>query len=76
MADNRLYLRCSVCGDLLFLGSRLGICYSIEENDLSEKLNEFYKKHEDCQFEKIEPYELVNEDDLCKANNEGDESEQ
>ena len=50
MADNRMYLKCSVCGEELFLGKSFydGLHYfnyTPEEGTLEEKLNRFYDKH-------------------------------
>ena len=53
MADNRIFLKCKVCGDTLFLGKRLGFgyyyrTYNPEKGSLENRLNEFYDKHEWC----------------------------
>ena len=51
MANNRIYLRCKQCGDVLYLGKTFSGGYSYTDYDninLVEKLNEFYGKHEFC----------------------------
>lgn len=50
MADNRIYMRCSVCGAKLFLGkSFMDGCYYAnyqpELGSLETKLNRFYDEH-------------------------------
>ena len=59
MADNRIYMKCSVCGAELFLGKSyyngaFYTNYSPDEGSLEEKLNRFYDKHmhldDDVQF--------------------------
>ena len=47
MANNRIYLRCKQCGDVLYLGKTFSGGYSYTDYDninLVEKLNEFYGK--------------------------------
>jgi len=51
MADNRVYIKCSVCGDTLFIGKSFydGVHYTNylpEEGSLEDKLNNFYSEHE------------------------------
>lgn len=52
MADNRIYMRCKNCGEVLFLGKRLGYGYYVQDNMFGEgetligRLNAFYDKHE------------------------------
>ena len=56
MADNRMYLRCKVCGETFFLGKRLGSGYYIGQNSqhkgipLRDRLNNFYYDHEECGY--------------------------
>lgn len=49
MADNRIYMKCAVCGETLFLGKSHyeGAFYANYDNDmpLEDKLNAFYEKH-------------------------------
>lgn len=48
MADNRIYLKCSICGGILFLGKSFyhGLHYANYDGiDLEHKLNEFYEEH-------------------------------
>ena len=68
MADNRIYMRCRICGKELFLGKRFGEKYywenygkrnneisgikQYDERPLEERLNEFYDKHAWCGWEK------------------------
>lgn len=51
MANNRMYLRCRKCGEILFLGK----CYldgyfygHYDGESLEQKLNDFYNKHDFC----------------------------
>ena len=60
MANNRIYLRCRTCGNILFLGK----CYSdgyyytnYHNSDLETELNDFYTKHAFCN-------EPLNKDDI------------
>ena len=51
MANNRIYLRCRGCGEVLFLGkSYLGGFYypSYDDVPLERRLNDFYEKHNYC----------------------------
>ena len=51
MANNRIYLRCKQCGDVLYLGKTFSSCYYYNKGklvDLVDKLNEFYEKHDLC----------------------------
>lgn len=50
MADNRIYLKCSICGDELLLGKSFynGLYYKDYSNEgvaLEDKLNKFYQDH-------------------------------
>lgn len=51
MADNRIYLKCSICGGELYLGKSFyhGLSYknySPEDGSLEDKLNGFYIEHD------------------------------
>lgn len=51
MADNRIYLKCNICGKKLYLGKSFldGFYYeNYDKKTLEEKLNEFYDKHTYC----------------------------
>lgn len=51
MANNRIWLKCKECNDKLFLGKTLGEGYFYHNYTavaLSDKLNEFYDKHDFC----------------------------
>lgn len=48
MANNRIYLRCKKCGDVLCLGKTFGSDYRCNEEHLLDKLNVFYLKHTMC----------------------------
>lgn len=59
MANNRIYLRCRQCGEVLFLGK--SFCegyyyrdYSKTPLPLEKKLNDFYDVHTYCDREKTE----------------------
>lgn len=56
MADDRIYLKCNICGETLFLGKQFGcepyywlnygkINGDINSPSLEERLNDFYEKH-------------------------------
>lgn len=54
MANNRIYLRCKQCGDVLYLGKTFSSTYYYDNyggKDLKEKLNDFYEKHSYCYSE-------------------------
>ena len=52
MADNRIFLRCKNCGEVLFLGKRIGGGYYVDDGHygkdetLLSRLNAFYEKHQ------------------------------
>ncbi len=53
MANNRIYIRCNVCGEALFLGKNFGdyfywANYVPEAGDLEDQLNEFFNEHRYC----------------------------
>lgn len=53
MANNRIYIRCKQCGDVLYLGKTFGSCYywynyKEDGEHLEDRLNAFYDKHEFC----------------------------
>ena len=53
MANNRIYLKCNVCGDTLFLGKSFlsGYYWNKYEKEpvhLENRLNEFYENHTWC----------------------------
>lgn len=85
MANNRIYLRCSDCGDEIFLGKRGGNVIAVltgqphtygyyyeeyEDKPLTERLNEFYKNHECCGGKGFDNFELAYE---FEREYEGDE---
>ncbi len=45
MADDRLFLKCNICGDMLFLGKQFGFGPFYNEFPLEERLNAFFKSH-------------------------------
>lgn len=52
MANNRMYLRCKQCGEILFLGSTMRDGYSLENKNIYNDLNNFYSQHNWCSKEK------------------------
>ena len=48
MADNRLYLKCRVCGGTFFLGKRFGFGYYRNTEIKSDELLDFFDKHDEC----------------------------
>lgn len=51
MANNRMYLKCDVCGEEFFLGKRFGEGYYLPTSapeKLCDELNEFFGRHEWC----------------------------
>ena len=80
MANNRIYLRCKQCGDVLYLGKTFGSDYhynNYSEENLENKLNAFYSEHSYCMddlkqniFEPIldeskDRYSYDNQYDIC-----------
>ena len=51
MANNRMYVVCSVCGDKFYLGKRMASGYYLNEgphkDELGVRLVEFYDRHEE-----------------------------
>lgn len=71
MANNRIFLRCKTCGDVLFMGKSFGGSYfqdnvyfakdtkidaPNEPDAFLNALNEFYEKHCFCEEEPNETY--------------------
>lgn len=52
MADNRMYLRCRMCGSTIYLGTRCGGYYSfaVPFNNYEDRLNNFYATHSQCGY--------------------------
>lgn len=61
MADNRIYLRCKGCGEVMYLGKCIGRgyywCdyYNGAHGTLEEQLNRFYDEHYFCDKPKAKP---------------------
>ena len=61
MANNRIYLKCNVCGEMLYLGKSFAMGYYWENYGklngdpnsppLEDRLNEFFDKHTYCNNE-------------------------
>lgn len=47
MANNRLYIRCLNCGELVFVSKNFGMPWQIFESDLP-RLNKFFEEHAWC----------------------------
>ena len=68
MANNRIFLKCKVCGDTLFLGKRFMDKYYFNNyggEELEKRLNDFYDKHYECSFDSdygLDNFELEYED--------------
>ena len=64
MANNRLYLRCRQCGEMLFLSKHFLSPWHIDLDKL-EEINEFLDKHCDCANRKYDvfwnSFDLVSE---------------
>ena len=63
MANNRMYLRCKACGEMIFLGKRLVDGYWIQQYPQWEKpfmdmLNDFYDEHTYCNGEGEDCFEI------------------
>lgn len=61
MANNRIYIRCTHCGETLRIGSTYLSGYFFESSDgttLDEKINRFYAEHAYCSMAKVDsvPY--------------------
>ena len=67
MADNRMFIRCRVCGETFYLGiyHEQFLGYSTytqkSEKDTVEKLDKFFDKHTQCIIDNYGEY-------LCKKN--------
>lgn len=48
MANNRMYLRCKNCGDILLLGTTMSNGYATCDKEIYYKLNNFYDEHNFC----------------------------
>lgn len=65
MADNRMYIRCKVCGRGHIIAKMFGITWG--ERKYNETLNEFFNKHLTCGFEYdpwLEQYEIAYENSM------------
>ena len=66
MANNRIYLKCRGCGEVLYLGKRYAGAYwysDYEGKDLKTKLNDFYDEHWDCRGSSFDNFEIAYEDE-------------
>lgn len=71
MADNRMWLRCEVCGGRLLIGKSLGDVWYTRGDTPAPDLDAFYEQHRACFFDARSPstfrvvYEVgnPNEDD-------------
>ena len=52
MANNRMYLRCKNCGEVLLLGKTMSNGYSVYSDTICDDLNEFYDEHNFCDKDK------------------------
>lgn len=52
MANNRMYLRCKNCGDILLLGTTMSNGYGTFDKEIYYKLNAFYDNHNFCDKDK------------------------
>lgn len=52
MIENRMYLRCRMCGRGIYLGSRQGgyYAYALPTNGLENELNRFFDAHSQCGY--------------------------
>lgn len=48
MANNRMWLRCRGCGELLLLGKMYGTGYGAHYTNLSIVADEYYEQHDCC----------------------------
>ncbi len=61
MANNRIYLECAGCGDVLYLGKHFCKEFYYESYDdisLEDKLNKFYEKHAYCEGNPLECFRI------------------
>ena len=64
MANNRIYLRCKKCGAGCFIGKSFGCEYTtwqLKDNELEEKLNDFFEEHCWCEHTPEENKEWIND---------------
>lgn len=52
MANNRMYLRCKNCGEVLLLGKTMGNGYYCYSSEIYYRLEEFYDEHNFCDKDK------------------------
>ena len=52
MANNRMYIRCKHCGDILLIGKTMSNGYYISNENLLRDLNDFYDEHNWCNNKK------------------------
>ena len=57
MANNRMYIRCMVCGKICCIGKSMGAGYYFPYPMMDKKINQFYDDHAFCHdgelFEKL-----------------------
>lgn len=77
MANNRLYIRCKVCGDTHFIGRDGGCNWMTDvrfygfEKRADEFFNDIYNQHEDCYIETILGeglFEIITETEMERNN--------
>jgi len=52
MANNRMYIRCKECGEILFIGKTMSDGYYLSNENIYNDLNSFYEQHNWCSKEK------------------------
>ena len=52
MANNRMYIRCKQCGEILFIGKTMSNGYYLSNENICNDLNCFYSQHNWCSKEK------------------------
>ncbi|MDO5003595.1 MAG: hypothetical protein Q4E39_05160 [bacterium] len=52
MANNRMYIRCKQCGEILFIGKTMSDGYYLSNKNIYNDLNCFYSQHNWCSKEK------------------------
>lgn len=63
MADNRMYIRCKICGRGILIAKQFGIVWSERRFD---DLNKFFDDHEECAFGSDDPMIYSGENyELC-----------
>ncbi len=72
MANNRMFVRCRVCGEIIMIGKCYGGSYYTPDKNLNEALDKFFEEHAYCSKEINEKFitepNFVEKEDVCMEN--------